>query len=324
MDYKECIIKYCYEIGLSQIGFTKCRVFHELKEFLTKRKHENIENEFEEKDIEKRINPFLYMKEGKTIISLAFPYMHETSTKADKYFSKYTLGRDYHEVVSKYLESICNFIKSLNGKAIYFVDNNALPERYIAYLSGIGFIGKNNMVITERYGSYIFLGEIITDLEIEEDMPKESKCGNCDICIKACPGRSISEKGYNPNICLSYITQKKNINEEEISKLKGKIFGCDICQDVCPYNKHIEFSKINEFEPFDFMRNTNFQEILNMSKKDFNEKYKMTSCGWRGKSVLQRNALINLAHMKRLKEGKKFNSPYVEEYYNKLLKNSKF
>ncbi|QGU96057.1 tRNA epoxyqueuosine(34) reductase QueG [Clostridium bovifaecis] len=320
MSYKEDIVGYCNKLGIENIGFTKCRVFEELREFYSHRKSKQIENEFEEDDIEKRINPFLYMEEGKTIISLAFPYIYEKYNNTEGYFSKYTLGIDYHKVVGKYMESICGFIESLGGKAKYFVDSNALPERYIAYLSGVGFIGKNNMLITEEYGSYIFLGEIVTDLEIEEDRPKETECGECDICLRACPVSAIDKENNNPNMCLSYITQKKDIDEQEMSELKGRLFGCDTCQDVCPYNKNIKFSQLEEFKPFDFMKTIDYEDILNMSKKDFNEKYKLTSCGWRGKSILQRNVLINLARLKKLDEGKKFNSPYIQEYYKKLLK----
>lgn len=321
MNYKEAIINCCNKLGIELIGFTKCRVFEELRESYINRKAHGLENEFEERDVEKRINPFLYMKEGRTLISIAFPYMYDRKNNSEVYFSKYTLGMDYHKVVGKYLKDLCEFIESLGGKADYFVDSNALPERYIAYLSGIGFIGRNNMLITEKYGSYIFLGEIITDLEIEEDIPKECKCKECNLCIRACPTKALKGDKDNPNICLSYVTQKKDINDEEMAKLKGRLFGCDTCQDVCPYNKEIEFSQLEEFKPYEFMKKIDYEEILNMSKKEFNEKYKETSCGWRGKNIIQRNMIINLHNLKRLENGLRFNSPYVKEYYNILLKN---
>ena len=131
-----------------------------------------LENEFEETDIEKRINPMWYMERGKTIISIAFPYLW-VENNIENGFSKYTKGLDYHRVVKKYLDKICDFIKSKGGEAISFVDSNTLPERYIAYLANIGFIGKNNMIITEKYGSYVFLGEIITDLELANEEIRE-------------------------------------------------------------------------------------------------------------------------------------------------------
>lgn len=322
MDFKKEIVDYCKSLGLNSVGFIKCRVFDELKEFYDNRKKIGIENEFEEKDIEKRINPFKYMEKGKTIISIAFPYMFQAVNNSKIYFSKYTMGSDYHKVAAKYLEQICNYIISLGGEAKYFVDSNALPERYIAYQSGIGFIGKNNMLITKEYGSYVFLGEIITDLEIESDKPLESQCGECNLCIKACPTKAIAEEISNPNICLSYITQKKDIGDEWLTKLGGRLFGCDTCQNVCPFNKNAQFSSIEEFKPYDFMKDINREDILNMSKKNFNDKYKLTSCGWRGKSIIQRNLVINMFNLKSIDHKKKikFSSPYVEEYYNRLLK----
>ena len=165
---KEDIINYCNSLGLDTLGFIKCREFAELKDFFYERRKQGLENEFEEKDIEKRINPFNYMSDGKTIISIAFPYLHDINY-FDNGFSVYTRGKDYHKVVKSYLSKICEYIESIGGKANSFVDSNFLPERYIAYLAKVGFIGKNNMIITEKYGSYVFLGEIITDLEINCD-----------------------------------------------------------------------------------------------------------------------------------------------------------
>lgn len=320
MNKKEEIIEYCSSLGIDLIGFTECRVFEELRELYVRRKSLGMENEFEESNIEKRINPFFYMDDGKTIISIGFPYMYSRGYNSPIYFSKYTRGIDYHIVAKKYLEKICNFIKSLGGKAEYFVDSNALPERYIAYLCGIGFIGKNNMIINEKYGSYIFLGEIITDLYIEKSIPIECKCGDCSLCIKSCPTNALEREKKNPNVCLSYITQKKHIDDEWMSKLGGRLFGCDTCQNVCPFDKDADLSNLQEFKPLEFMENVDCDEILNLTKKDFNEKYKLTSCGWRGKNIIQRNMLINLANLKKLHKNIKFNSPYVEEYYNKLLK----
>lgn len=319
MDFKESIKKYCKYIGLDIIGFSRCRVFHELEPYFENRKE--FQNEFEEEDIKKRINPFIYMKDGKTIITIAFPYFHGKKNNEDIYFSKYTLGNDYHEVLSEYLKKICKYIEEIGGRAMYFTDNNSLPERYIAVLSGIGFLGKNNTIITEKYGSYVFLGEIITDLCIEEDKQIENKCGSCNICIKSCPTGSLNEN--NPNICLSYITQKKDIDEKWFSLLNGRLFGCDTCQDACPYNKNVEISNIMMFKPLEFMEHIDIKEVISLNNKIFNEKYKKTSAGWRGKSLLQRNVLINLFYKTKgisieIKD-LEFSSPRLQHIYNRLL-----
>lgn len=326
MNIKQLIIDYCREQGLDIVGFTECREFTELKEYYNKRKIKGFENEFEEEDIEKRINPFLLMPQGKTIISIAFPYFYDVQQNSKVHFSRYTLGRDYHSIVNNYLEKISNYIESLGGSCKCFVDSNSLPERYIAVQSGIGFIGKNNTLITEKYGSYIFLGEIITDISIEPDKPKESQCGECTICIKACPTNCIGygDKGIenNPNKCLSYISQKKEIEDKWFSEFNGRIFGCDTCQNVCPYNKNIHKSKLEDFKPLEYMEHVDLNELVFLDNKSFKEKYKLLSCGWRGKNLLIRNALINAVQFKKdlTIEKSKINSPYIKEYYHRLLK----
>ncbi len=215
---KEKILEFCKSLGLDTVGFVKCRRFSELEEMYNIRKDKGFENEFEEQDIEKRVNPNVYMEEGKTIITIAFPYLYDEDY-VDNGFSVYTRGMDYHYVVSNFLKKISEYIESLGGRAISLVDSNSLPERYIAYLGNIGFIGKNNMLITKKYGSYVFLGEIITDLEIQceeertlEELRTHKECGACEICYKNCPTKVLNRsKMKNTNSCMSYITQKKKI-----------------------------------------------------------------------------------------------------------------
>ncbi|WP_058952748.1 tRNA epoxyqueuosine(34) reductase QueG [Clostridium tyrobutyricum] len=319
MNYKNKLIEFCRKIGIDTIGFTECRIFCELYNSFKFRRLNSLSNEFEEKDENERINPFVYMKEGKTIISVAFPYLFNRNTKDNIGFSLYTRGQDYHKVVFKYLNKICLFIESMGGKAVPLVDSNMLPERYIAKLCGIGFLGKNNMLITKRYGSYVFLGEIITDLALGNSEILQSQCGDCSICLKACPTGAIRDK-KNSNKCMSYITQKKHIEDEWILKFRGNLFGCDICQNVCPYNRKVLFSNIKEFKPFEFMEDVNLSEILSMDNKIFRQKYAITSCGWRGKNIIIRNALINSFISGRNITIKNIRSPYVQDYYNRLFK----
>ena len=242
-------------------------------------------------------------------------------------FSKYTKGYDYHKVVKMHLDKICNMIIEAGGKAISLVDSNALPERYIAYLAGVGFIGKNNMIITKTYGSYVFLGEIITDLNLYDDdvrkfdeISKFKECGECTICYKECPTKAINEYKKNPNICTSYITQKKELTDIEIKLLKDKIFGCDVCQNKCPYNENISFSKIKEFKPLEFMENGKYEVYAEINNKAFKEKILPTSCGWRGKNIIKRNAIIKLHNRGGNIEKYKGDSPYLNKYIEILNK----
>lgn len=325
---KDEIIQFCNSIGLDTIGFIKCRVFEELREFYLYRKENGLENEFEEHDINKRINPKIYMEDGKTIISIAFPY-HMGEEDINNGFSIYTKGYDYHRVVKSYLDKVCAYINEHGGKAISLVDSNSLPERYIGYLAGVGVIGKNNMLITKKYGSYVFLGEIITDLEIEctdkgtfDDVTKYKECKECNLCIDACPTKAIISGRKNPNICSSYITQKKNLSNVDYKLIKNRIFGCDICQNSCPYNKDISFSSLEEFRPLDFMNNDDINYYANLNNKNFKEKISKTSCGWRGKNIIRRNAIIKLYNEGKDIEQFRGDSSVINECIEELIKNS--
>lgn len=325
MDCKDSIKEYSRSLGLELVGFSRCRTYSELIPYFKGRQDRLAQNEFEDNDINRRVDPLLYMEDGKTIVSIAFPYFHageNCRAEGRGYFSKYTLGMDYHAAVSDYLKNICGRIEALGGKAVYFVDSNSLPERYIASLSGIGFIGKNNMLITKKYGSYVFLGEIITDLEIEEDAPAESCCGGCSRCVDACPTASL--KLDNPNLCLSYITQKKELEDSWLKLLGGRLFGCDTCQDACPFNESAESSNLECFRPLEFMCRPDITGMVLMSNAEFREKYRRTSCGWRGKALLQRNALICLfqSGMDSVRgiSVSDFASPMLRDIYNRLLR----
>lgn len=327
MEIKEEIIKYCNNIGVVNIGFIKCRKFDELKEFYIERKKNGLENEFEEHDISLRIDGENWFEGGKTIISIAFPYLSVCEYNNNG-FSIYTKGHDYHFVLNKYLSEIIEIINKHGGRAGKFVDSNCLPERYLAYISGLGFIGKNNMIITKDYGSYVFLGEIITDLEIYEDdkrkfedINKFKECRECNICYEECPTKAINNKRKNCNICLSYITQKKEINCQEMKLLNGRIFGCDSCQVKCPYNSKVSNTKIEEFKVHDFMNDNDEDNIINMGNAQFKNTFKLTSCGWRGKNVLKRNAIIRKKlYLNKDIDEIEFESPYLQEYVDRLKK----
>lgn len=321
---------YIRSLGLDTFGFTPVKRFEELRSFLEYRKINGLENEFEEQDIEKRINPNMLMEKGKVIISIAFPYLYNNNFNNDTGFSKYTEGLDYHLVVRSYLDEIVDFLNARGYDAKAFVDSNILPERYIAYKAGIGFIGKNNMIITEKYGSFVFLGEIITDMDVEikykdnklSDIERYEQCGSCNICLKECPTKSINEGRRNSNICLSYITQKKQIEDKWFKILDGRIFGCDSCQKSCPYNDKVKLSSIEGFRPLKFISNIQTKELIYISNKDFKETLKNTSASWRGKSLIQRNALIRFINFEDNKhiDIESIASPYVKDYALKLLK----
>lgn len=221
----------------------------------------------------------------KTIISIAFPYNH-LDANSENGFSIYTKRLDYHKVVRSYLDKICNLLIADGFCATAYVDNNPLPEKSIAELAGVGFIGKNGLITTEKYGSYVFLGEVVTDfIPTKTDVAIENLCGSCTRCTNACPTGGIQDITQ----CISFITQKKRLTPDEVDLLDGQIFGCDACQDACSCNRHIAKSPLPEFATLDFM---NYAPAFyaEMNDQFFNDFIQQTSCGWRGKEIIVRNA----------------------------------
>ncbi len=307
----------CLSLNLDTYGFIPARIFNELEDFYTQR----TPNPFEIDNINQRINPFLTMPNVKTILSIAFPYNFGLTSNE---FSIYAQTYDYHKIVKSYLTEICSLLNKNGVEAISFVDNNPLPERYIAYLSGIGFIGRNQMLITKKYGSFVFLGEILMDAFINceekgnlKSLLEYKKCGNCNNCIKNCPPQAIFYGGYDSLKCLSYLTQKKDLTTEEIKLLDNNIFGCDICQNVCPYQKNVSYSPLQNFT---HQLNDTAEQYASMSNAYFKQNLAHTSCGWRGKNVIKRNALIAMAHQGKDISTIDDNSPYIQDYKSKLLK----
>ncbi len=180
------------------------------------------------------------------------------------------------------------------------VDTGELSDRAVAERAGIGFSGKNTMIITEEFGSFVYLGEMITNIPFVPDRPVEDSCGDCRICLDACPTGALVEGGrLNAQKCLAYVTQTKDfVSREFREKIGTRVYGCDTCQAVCPWNKGIDFHLHEEFEPEPEVAKPLLKPMLTMSNRKFREKFGHVSGFWRGKKPLQRNAIIGLAHYK--------------------------
>ena len=210
---------------------------------------------------------------AKSVIVFTFPY--KVFEEKPENISRYAAVRDYHPVIESFLKEYAEKLKAVYKENLFnvFVDNSPVPEVYCAAAAGLGVIGENGLLITEKYGSFVFIGEIVTDLYI----PCENKvnyCINCGACRKACP------VGLNKEKCLSAVTQKKKeLTEEEISLIKnnGTVWGCDICAEACPMNKEKELTHIKEFT--DSYRNS-----YSPDEDPTNRPYI-----WRGKNVIDRN-----------------------------------
>ncbi|MEG0641086.1 MAG: tRNA epoxyqueuosine(34) reductase QueG [Clostridium sp.] len=294
MYIKSSIIDYAKEIGIDYIGFSDTNFTKEFIGNLRKCREKNKLSGFEEEDEFKRVDVDSVLPGANTFISVAIPYKYINISYNKPYVSKYTLGNDYHKTLANKLELLKSFIQeSYKEKCMVFCDTGVFSDKEIARKCGIGFIGKNTNIITKNYGSYVFLGEILTTLKIEPSKEIENRCDKCDLCIRSCPSKAIDKEGLDSKKCLSYVSQKKEeLTLGEAELLGTRVFGCDICQDVCPYNKNTLNSAISEFVPVDYLLNIDIEEILSMSNKEFKRKYSSHALAWRGKFIIQRNCII--------------------------------
>lgn len=292
---KNKLKEFCKSIGINCVGIAGVGPYHDLENIIKDRTKKDFITGMEETSIEKRINPRASMENAESIIVCAFPYFVEDVV--DSNLSKYCYGMDYHIVVKEKLQQIADYIDSeIEGfQYMIFADNGPLVDRYLASISGIGYYGINNNIITDEYGSFVFIGYIINNYYFESDKKSEKSCAKCGKCITSCPGKAIlGDFEMNPKKCLSYITQKKeDLSEDEKIALKNnkKIFGCDICQDVCPHNISISKTNIKEFKE-ELIYNLKEEEINNISNKEFRRRYKEKAFSWRGKKIIQRNIEI--------------------------------
>lgn len=323
MNFKERIMSYSKDIGIDLIGFTNAKPFEDLREILIRRRERGYLSGFEEENIELRTNPKKTLDSAKSIIVIGISYYIKKENlgnhKEPKFYgelARTAWGKDYHIVLKDKLEKLASFIlseyKGLEYKA--FVDTGPLVDRYLADRAGIGFYGYNSTIINKDFGSWIFLGYMITNIPLEKDKPLDATCIGCNLCIENCPNSAI-EKPYdfNANKCLSNILQqKKDVPENALSKLDNKIYGCDICQNVCPHNKDIKEATSKEFIPRELPHKVDLISLLNLSNKEYKTLFKENASGWRGKKILQRNAIIALGNSKN-KDAIEFLKPLLKD-----------
>lgn len=261
-----------------RLGFQDCRIAAAgrldedaflLESWLNQQMHGKMA--YMENYFDKRVNPQLLVEGARSVISLSYNYFSEAK-QADSTAPKiamYAYGEDYHTVVKEKLELLLEFIRGLagnvNGRC--FVDSAPVLERAWAKKSGIGWVGKNGNILSKRKGSYFFLSEIILDLDLEYDSPVKDYCGTCTKCIDACPTDAIYEPyKVDGSKCISYFTielKDEILPDDYKGKFENWMFGCDICQQVCPIN--------SQAEPHNEPRFTPRPELLAMTKKDWED-----------------------------------------------------
>lgn len=257
-----------YDVGLAKADFMEEEA-RRLEAWLRDSYHGEMS--YMTKYFDLRTDPRKIVPGAKTVICLSYNYYTEKKPlETDSYkIAKYAYGRDYHKVVKKKLVELDKKIKEKIGdfNSRCFVDSGPVMERDWAKRSGLGWIGKNTLLIHPRKGSFFFLAVIICDVELEYDSPLRDYCGTCMRCIDACPTAAISPEGYilDGSKCISYLTieLRNSIPEEFRGKMDNWIFGCDICQDVCPWNRFSKPHNENDFQPKD--------SLLSMTRKDWEE-----------------------------------------------------
>ena len=284
---KKYIQQKAEELGFLAIGFAKAEKLIDeefrLKDWLSNGYH--AEMQYMENHFEKRLNPTLLVESSKTVISLAYNYFpQKNQNESAPQVAKYAYGEDYHKVVKDQAFVLFEFIKSLipNLEGRVFVDSAPVMERQWAEKSGLGWIGKHSLLIRKGIGSFFFLAEIICSLEVEPDSPTTDHCGSCTACIDACPTNAIIDnKIIDSNACISYLTIEKRteLSVDEKAHLNNWAFGCDICQDVCPWNRFASPTTEPRFNSGEWT-NWNREEWKQLTPENFKDTF--------GKSPLTR------------------------------------
>lgn len=304
---KQSIIQYAKEIGIDKIGFTHAEPFTELHPRLQEHQQKGYSSGFEEKVIEKRIDPKLTMADARSIIAIAIAYPSKIENLPEKvegehrgFVARSAWGLDYHHVLRNRLDQLGKYITNIvpTAQVMSMVDTGVLSDRAVAERAGLGWIGKNCSLITPEFGSYVYLGEMITNIDFRPDTPMEDQCGECTLCLERCPTQAfVQPRQLNAKTCLAYITQvKEQIPEYYRDKLGNRIYGCDTCQQVCPFNRKVHFAHQKEFTPDPQLAKPALRPLLTIGKREFQNTWGPTAAAWRGKKPIQRNAIIATAH----------------------------
>ncbi len=296
--YSKIIKAEALNLGFDDCGISAVQYITENNAFLTSwlEKGYNAGMKYLSTNLEKRADPSKLVEGAKSVISVILNYYTEKQQKdpdAPK-ISKYAYGKDYHRVVraklEKLLSFVCHLIPGTSGWA--FVDSSPVFEKAWAQRSGLGWIGKNSLLLTPRFGSFVFIGELIVTAQLTPDKPGTDLCGDCRKCIDACPsGALVAEKILDARKCISYHTiekKRENDNPSPVS-LANYFYGCDICQNVCPWNQHLTQHTVREFNPHKDLLTMSKENWLTLNENRFNELFANTVVQRTGFERIKRN-----------------------------------
>ena len=298
MTIEKKIKKKAGEMGFDLVGITDLKPSAYQKEYKKSiAKNLNVNLKYLKETEEERLFPKIKFPWARSVVVVGVNYWQGTfpALKKDQVrISRYAMGKDYHMVISEKLSLFSEFLKkeTKTKKTKCYTDTGPLPEKELAQRAGLGWIGKNTLLITEEFGSWVFLGEILVDTELTPDKPAKNRCGDCNICISTCPGNAlILPYILDTEKCTAFQTVKKkgDLPPWFPNKNNDYIFGCDICQEVCPYNSNPITTKTKDFLPDNRLINPSLEYLQNLSKEEFNSLFSQTPIKWAGREVFIRN-----------------------------------
>lgn len=298
-EHSRLIENKALEIGFDACGFSKATFLekesHILENWISEDKHAGMD--WMLRNREARTDPRILVPGAKTVVSLMINYFNPEmqDDPSAPVLSRYAYGRDYHKVVKKKLLSLLKYIQELvpgtEGRA--FVDSAPVMEHAWAVKAGLGWIGKNSLLLNREFGSYFFLGELIIDLELDYNNGiKSDHCGTCTLCVNECPTRAIGpNRTVDARKCISYLSieHKGPLPTDLRSNFFNRVFGCDICQDVCPWNRELKPHTITEFLPTEELMKLNKAGWLELDQEAFDRIFHQSAVKRAGYHGLRRN-----------------------------------
>ncbi len=301
------VIKLLKSMGLSPITIV------DANKYIKPHSYESMEKYYSE-----AMKSFECLDAG-SIIVLSIPYKHDNR---DGVMSMGSMSKDYHKIFDEIALTIRE--KNIIGNFNHYADTGPLFDRSVALISGLGFKGKNEFVINKYCGSYFYIAYLITEDRFDEYNEKiDYDCGDCDRCMRACPTGAINESAFKPERCLSHITQAVEIDEEFFPYIKT-LYGCDICQRVCPYNKNTP-NGLDVFKPNEAI---DYEKLFLYSNKDYKTIFGDKAFFWRKRNIIKRNAIIRAANLKdktiekyieaEIKKANDYLQPAIKYYFSKI------